>query len=266
MAYVTRDGVKIYWDSIGSGDPLLLIMGLGATHEWWHRLTPTVSRAFRTIVFDNRGAGRSDVPPGPYTMADMAADAAAVLDAAGAETAHVFGASMGGMIAQELALQYPTRIRRLILGCTAVGARDAVPARKDVGQALVARATMTREEAMRVMIPYIFDPSTPRDRVEADMRIRLSTTVTNDGYFAQLQAIRTWSGSLSRLGAVRAPTLIIHGESDQLVPPENSRIIARAIPHASLVMLPRASHLFFTDQPEAAGRAVLSFLQAEAAA
>jgi len=266
MAFATREDVKIYWESVGSGEPLLLIMGLGATHEWWHRITPVVSRHFRTILFDNRGAGRSDAPPGPYTMADMAADAAAVLDAAGTTSAHVFGASMGGMIAQELALTYPSRVRSLILGCTAVGGRDAVPARKEVAQALGARATMTREEATRLMLPYIIDPSTPKDRVEEDLRIRLAANVTNDGYFAQLQAIRAWPGSLSRLGAITAPTLVIHGETDQLVPPDNGRMIARAVPGARLVIIPHASHLFITDQPEAASHAVLSFLGIGAAA
>src|SRR5437870_6994780 len=103
MPYAVTDNTRLYWTEIGSGEPLLLIMGLGATHEMWDRLIPVVAPRFRTILFDNRGVGRSDVPSPPYTIEGMAADAAAVLDAAGVETAHVFGASMGGMIAQELA-------------------------------------------------------------------------------------------------------------------------------------------------------------------
>jgi pimeloyl-ACP methyl ester carboxylesterase len=106
-------------------------MGLGATHVWWHRLTPILSSRFRTILFDNRGVGESDVPPGPYDMAAMADDAMAVLDAAKIETAHVFGASMGGMIAQEVVLRHPQRVRSLILGCTACGGRDVVPAARE---------------------------------------------------------------------------------------------------------------------------------------
>src|SRR6266550_2281152 len=102
MPYLTRgDGVKIYWEEHGAGDPLLLIMGLGATLEWWQRLIPVLSPRYRTIVYDNRGVGRSDVPPGPYSIPGMADDAAAVMDAAGIASARVFGASMGGMIAQE---------------------------------------------------------------------------------------------------------------------------------------------------------------------
>jgi len=266
MAYVTRGGVKLYWHETGQGEPLLLIMGLGATHEWWNRVTSAVAPHFRAILFDNRGVGRSDVPPGPYSIPEMAADAAAVLDAAGVESAHVFGASMGGMIAQELALLYPARVRSLILGCTACGGRESTPARREVLEALGARATMTRDEAMRVMVPYIFDASTPRDLVEEDLAIRNRTTVPNEGFFAQLQAIRSWSGTFARLGSIAVPTLVIHGETDELVPAENGRVIAAAIPNATLVMLPRASHIFFTDQIEASTEAILSFLGVRAAA
>jgi pimeloyl-ACP methyl ester carboxylesterase len=164
------------------------------------------------------------------------------------------------MIAQELALRHPARVRSLVLGCTAPGGRDAVPAKKEVRTALGARATMTREDASRLMVPYIYDASTPRERIEEDLAMRLATTVSNDGYFAQLAGIREWEGSLSRLGSIRVPTLIVHGECDELIPAENSRIIARAIPHATLVMLPHASHIFLTDQLEAASDAILSFL------
>ncbi len=260
MPYAERDGTKLYWTETGRGDPLLLIMGLGATHEWWGRLTPVVSPHFRTILFDNRGVGRSAVPPGPYSIPDMAADGAAVLDAAGVESAHVFGASMGGMIAQEFALTFPSRVRSLILGCTACGGRESVPARREVIDALMARAAMTRDEAMRVMVPYIFDAATARELVEEDLALRLQTTVPNDGYFAQVQAIRSWAGTHSRLSTIALPTLIIHGETDELVPPDNARVLARAIPNAALVMLPHASHIFLTDQFDAASEAILSFL------
>jgi 3-oxoadipate enol-lactonase len=267
MPYLTRDdGVKIYWEEHGAGDPLLLIMGLGATLEWWQRLIPVLSPHYRTIVYDNRGVGRSDVPPGPYAISGMADDAVAVLDAAGIDTAHVFGASMGGMIAQELALNHPSRVRSLILGCTACGGTQAVPAAREVAAALSARKTMTREEAMWVMAPYIFDAGTPRERVTEDIAVRLQAKVTNDGYFAQLGAVRGWRGTYDRLPAITMPTLVIHGETDQLVPPENGRIIAAAITGARLEMIPRASHIFFTDQFEATSSALLSFLDNEAAA
>jgi pimeloyl-ACP methyl ester carboxylesterase len=266
MPYVTSAGVKIHWEEYGAGDPLLLIMGLGATLEWWQRLIPILAPRYRTIVYDNRGVGRSDVPPGPYSIPQMAEDALAVMDAAGLASAHVFGASMGGMIAQELALSHPSRLRSLILGCTACGGRQSVPASKEVAAALRARETMTREEAMWVMARYIFDASTPRERIAEDIAVRLAATVTNDGYFAQLQAIRAWSGTHDRLARIARPTLVIHGETDQLVPAENGRIIAAAIPHARLVMIPQASHIFFTDQLAASSQALLGFLETAAPA
>jgi len=260
MPYALNAGARIYWEANGHGDPLLLIMGLGATLDLWHRVTPMLSSQYRTILFDNRGAGRSDAPPGPYSIPEMAEDALAVLDAAGAPTARVFGASMGGMIAQELALNHPERVRALILGCTAVGGKAAVVADREVGAALASRVTLPPHQAARVMVPYTYDVSTPRERVEEDIAIRERTAISNDAFSAQYQAIRAWPGTIDRLGALAMPVLVIHGETDRLVPPENGHILARAIPHAKLVMIPHASHIFFTDQPEASREAILSFL------
>lgn len=263
MPYVGSGGANIYWEESGTGEPLLLIMGLGYSHEMWHRTRPAVSALYRTIEFDNRGVGKSDVPPGPYTIAQMAADAVAVLDAAGVESAHVFGVSMGGMIAQEFAIAYPNRVRSLILGCTACG-KGGAPAADNVRQILTGRAPMTPDEAAAAIMPFIYDSSTPRTRIEEDLAIRRRTFPTAAGYMAQLQGILAWS-SLDRLSAIRVPTLIIHGETDQLVPPGNARILANHIHGAHLVMIPHASHIFSTDQPESI-QEVLGFLKLHAIA
>src|SRR5580658_2863613 len=132
MPFADNQGTKIYWDEQGTGAPILLIMGLGYPSAMWHRARPALSASYRTNAFDNRGAGQSDVPPGPYSIAAMASDAAAVLDAAGVSSAHVFGVSMGGMIAQEFALQYPAKARSLILGCTSPGGPVAIRAERKV--------------------------------------------------------------------------------------------------------------------------------------
>ncbi len=263
MAFVENQGAMIYWDAEGHGAPLLLIMGLSYPAVMWYRTRPVLAPRYRTLAFDNRGVGKSDVPPGPYPMALMASDAAAVLDAAGVESAHVFGVSMGGMIAQELALQYPGRVRSLILGCTAAGGPTAVRADQDAIDMLTARVQMTPEEAAEAAVPFIYDPGTPRQRIDEDLAVRRPWFQRAEGYFAQLQGILGWE-AYSRLPQISAPTLVIHGESDRLVPPGNGKLIAERILGAKLVMLPHAGHLFATDQPEAAHRAILRFLAEQA--
>ena len=259
MPFAASDGVRIYWEEAGSGEPLLLIMGLGYSHQMWHRTTPAVSQSFRTIQFDNRGVGGSDVPPGPYPIASMAADAAAVLDAAGVQSAHVYGISMGGMIAQEFAIQYPERVRKLILGCTACGGPKVVRATDEVNRAVMARGNMTVEEGIQAMVPYIYDPGTPRARIDEDLAIRRRTFPKPEGYFAQLQGILAWE-SYSRLSKITAPALVIHGENDLLVPAGNGELVVESIPGAKLVTIPNASHLYMTDQPETSLRLVMDFL------
>jgi 3-oxoadipate enol-lactonase len=263
MPYADNSGVKVYWEEEGVGDPLLLIMGLGYTHDMWYRTVPVVAGHYRTIRFDNRGVGRSDVPPGPYTIPAMAADAAAVMESAGIDRAHVFGISMGGMIAQEFALQYPDRVRSLILGCTSHGGPEAVVADREVITTLMDRGTMSVEDGVRAMVPFIYDQATPIERIEEDLEIRRRTFPTAQGYFAQVQGILAYE-SLSRLSKLKTPTLVIHGESDRLIPPENGRRLARLIDGAKLVMIPGASHIFPTDQPDISHQAILDFLAEQA--
>jgi pimeloyl-ACP methyl ester carboxylesterase len=257
MSFVDNHGTKIYWDEQGEGAPLLLIMGLGYTSVMWHRTRPALAQHYRTVAFDNRGVGRSDVPPGP-SIAAMASDASAVLDAAGITRAHVFGVSMGGMIAQEFALQYPARTLSLILGCTSPGGPLATRANSNVIDVLLARG-MTPEQARDAILPYIYDAATPREKIDEDLNVRQPWLPSPEGYIAQLQGIMTWEG-YSRIAQIKAPTLVIHGKSDALIPPGNGELLAKHIPGAKLVLLDHASHLFLTDQAEASEKAILDFL------
>jgi pimeloyl-ACP methyl ester carboxylesterase len=260
MAFALNEGVKIYWDEIGEGEPVVLIMGLGYPSYAWHRTRPLLSQKYRTIALDNRGVGRSDMPEGPYTVALMASDVAAVLDAAGVDSAHVFGISMGGMIAQEFALQYPKRVRSLILGCTTAGGEGVVRSEPEAAQMLMSRARMTPEEAARAALPFIYHDATAPELIEEDLEIRRPWFPKREAYVAQLQGVLTWE-SFSRLSQINSPTLVIHGESDRLIPAGNGRIIAENISGAKLVMLSPASHIFTTDQPQEAHRAILEFLE-----
>ena len=249
MPFVDHQGARLYWNERGAGDPLLLIMGLGYTSDMWFRVLPALEDRFRVIYFDNRGVGQSSVPPGPYPIPLLAADAAAVLDAAGVARAHVFGISMGGMIAQEFALQYPDRVQKLALGCTTCGYLHAVPASEEVLQKTRLRAGMTPEDGSWFLVPHIYAKATPRERIAEDIAIRVRTFPTAQGYLGQLAGIFAWDAR-DRISAIRAETLIIHGVEDELVPPGNAPEIQRRIPGARLEMLEDASHIFFTDQPE----------------
>lgn len=264
MPFTDNQGTKIYWDEQGAGEPLLLIMGLGYPSSMWHRTRPALSDFYRTIALDNRGAGQSDVPPGPYSMALMASDAAAVLDAASVPRAHIFGLSMGGMIAQEFALQYPGRVQSLILGCTGPGGRNAVRAEPAAIEMLKASSQMSREQAAEAAVPFIYDAATPCHLIDEDIAMRRFWPTSAAGYLAQLQAIFAWE-SFGRLPQITARTLVIHGKGDRLVPVANGELIAARIPGAQLVLLDHAGHLFSTDQPAAAQKAIFEFLAAQTA-
>jgi 3-oxoadipate enol-lactonase len=258
MAFVNNQGAQIYWDEQGAGEPLLLIMGLGYPAVMWFRTRPVLAKTYRTIAFDNRGVGRSDVPSGPYSINQMASDAAAVLDAIGTNSAHIYGVSMGGMIAQEFALQYPDRVRSLILGCTALGGPQTLKAAPEVAEFFTQRQA-SKEEAVEAAVPFIYDAHTPRERIDEDSALRKSWLPTQEAFMAQLQGILGWEG-YSRLDQIKVPTLVIHGESDRLIPCGNGKLIAERIPGAELLLLPNAGHIYTTDQTELAQAAILKFL------
>lgn len=258
MAYAHNAGTKLYWEEYGSGDPILMIMGLSFTLDMWFRITPALSKHYRLILFDNRGIGRSDTPRGPYSIRQMADDAAAVMEAAGVSSAHIMGASMGGMIAQELALRYPERVRALLLGCTSGGAFGSkLPHFRRLP--LTVGSAKTLEEREWLFSPLIYADSTPKERIAEDIQVRVRYPQLRAGFLSQFAAILTWS-SYHRLHQVQAPTLVMHGDEDRLVPMENGLRVAHRIPYAQFVKVPGAGHVISTDQPEIVDDAVLRFL------
>ena len=260
MPFAENNETRIYLEEHGSGEPLLLIAGLGSTLLSWRHLLPALSEKYRVIVFDNRGAGRSSDINGSVSLQEMAADAVAVMDAAETTTAHVMGTSMGGMIAQELVLNYPGRVRSLILAVTTCGGREAVLADMEVLTTLQLVGDMSAEAAFWAMAPFIYDPSTPRSVLEDDLVVRLSTKLKTENYAAQLQAIREWQGTASRLGQIDVPALILYGENDRLIPPQNSLDLARLISRSELMRLENASHMFAADRTYRAVEILLRFL------
>lgn len=263
MPYTDAPGFRMYHEEYGRGFPLLLVNGLGSDHlEWLHQLS-SFAPHFRVIVFDNRGTGKTDVPPGPYTTARMADDAAALLGALGIGRAHVLGVSLGGMIAQEVALLHPERVERLVLVCTGPGGQLSVRPLPEAMAAFALAGGKDPEAELRRMIPYFYTDACIRDRpeeVEGFIRRRLDHPTPPEGYLAQLSAAMTHDAA-SRLEAIRAKTLVITGDADRLVHWENSLRLAGRIPGAKLVVLPGAPHRLFAENAAAFNREVLQFLK-----
>ncbi len=260
------NGINIYYREYGEGEPLLLIMGLSANADWWgdEFLRPLAKR-FRVVTYDNRGAGRSGKPEGPYPIPLMAEDAAGLMDHLGWESAHVMGASMGGMIAQELALDHPERVRRLVLLCTNCGGREQVLASPEVYQLLnTPRDGITDEDIVRMSMPLLFPQKyideNPR-LMEEVLRTFLIAPIQPRCFVWQIMGITRWSCH-SRLAGLRHPTLIVTGTEDVLIPPENSRILADAIPDSRLVEIEGAGHGLQAMFPAEVAGEVIAFLEA----
>ena len=260
MPFVESDGANIYWKAEGSGPPILLIMGLSFTHEMWFRTLPAVRGRYRTIVFDNRGMGKSSVPSGPYTMARLAEDAKRVLEAAGEDSAHVVGASMGGMVAQEFAVRFPGAVRSLILACTSSsGLRGKWPEFGSL-RAKCFSPFVPRRERELALASMLYGAKTPAEKIDEDVHVRVGCGWNARGFFNQLAGVLMWDGG-SRLPRIEAPTLVVHGEEDRLVPPENGRRLARSIPNARFRLVPDAGHILTTDRPEICNEILSDFLE-----
>jgi pimeloyl-ACP methyl ester carboxylesterase len=255
--------LDIYYEIHGSGaHTLVTIRGLGSNLTAWYEQTPEFARHFRTIVFDNRGAGRTGKPDAPYSLHQMAADTAGLMDALGVKRAALLGISMGGMIAQEFALAYPDRLACLILGCTHFGGRATTPAAPEIVAAVVAGESANSEQQM-LQLQAVFADDTIRGRrdvVEKHQQMRNLHPIPPFAFMRQIQAITQFDAS-ERLGSIRIPTLVLTGRDDRLVPPANSRMIAERIPGAVLKELP-GGHLFFTEHPELFNPLVIEFVRA----
>lgn len=259
----TSTGRRIFYDNVGEGPPLLVINGLGGSRKALLASLPDALVAhLHIIAIDNRDAGESDPEPNYYTIADMAGDAVAVLDALEIDRAHVMGFSMGATVVLQLALDHPHRVDRLIL----VSAHAYNEIRHQAGEPLLSPPEWWTDdpvERWRRLMPELVAPPY-RDRLtdtaltahaEADRGNR----VTWAGAMRQV-ATRSGLDLRPRLGEIQAPTLVVHGEQDTHVPPEHAQHLAGGIPDAELLLLPQVGHLPLTEQPAEVAGAVLAFL------
>jgi pimeloyl-ACP methyl ester carboxylesterase len=258
--------VNLNYDVYGRGDPLLMIMGLGASSAAWDpALVEELAKSFRVITFDNRGTGQSDKPDIPYSIEMFAADAAGVLEHLEIPTAHIFGVSMGGMIAQEVALRHVPQTHTLTLGCTTAGGTNSVPPPPESLKILTApREGVAPEDVIRRGWPLSYTPNyiaTHRAELEATIPRLLKHPTPPFAFQRQMDGtmtLRTWD----RLPQIKAPTLVITGTEDVLLPARNSELIAARIPGAKLHLIPNAGHAFMSEAREEFLRVFVPFAKA----
>jgi pimeloyl-ACP methyl ester carboxylesterase len=266
MPHTRVNGIELYYEVHGAGEPLLLIAGLGFGAWSWFRQLPDFSREFLTIAFDNRGAGLSEKPEGDYTIEMMAEDAAGLLRALNVERTHVLGHSMGGYIAQELALRHPDVVAKLVLVSTSFGGRNAVLMSAETAAQMRSELEVTGEEKERALRRGLVLRFSERflaehpEIIEEFLARRKAHLPPADAWQRQFAACLRFETE-SRLSALRAPTLILTGSDDPIVPPENSFRLARAIAGAHLVVFPGARHLVFIERAEDFNRLVIEFVK-----
>jgi 3-oxoadipate enol-lactonase len=266
MPHAAVNGATLFYERRGAGEPLLLIQGMSGTHlAWGEPFLAALGDDLDVVIYNHRGVGESGPQEGPVTTPGMADDAAAMLDALGWETAHVLGISMGGMVAQELALRHPERIRRLVLGCTYPGGAEARLADPALIQELAgAMLSGDRELALRTGFAANLSAAYAADEANWEPFHTMATTlpVPVDVIMAQMQAVVGHDTS-ARLTSIDKPTLVIHGTEDRMLPMVNGEVIARLIPDTRLEVLEGVGHMFWWEQPERSAALVRAHLMAQ---
>jgi pimeloyl-ACP methyl ester carboxylesterase len=254
---------ELAWTATGQGTALLLIAGLGLDGSSWWRSVAVFAERFRVITFDYRGLGSSGPAPLYCTTADLADDAAAVLDAADVGRALVYGFSLGGMAAQHLALRHPDRVSALVLGATTAGGAGVVRPGPAAVADLWRSSFLSPADAAEAAVPHTYGERCRREtpeRIAADLEHRRQQRVDSEAYRGQITAALTHDAE-GGLPDIAVPTLVVHGGHDRLIPTANGELIARRIPGARLHVVRHAGHYYSTDEPAVDG-VVSSFLPA----
>ena len=254
--------IKMYYQIYGQGEPLLLIMGLGGHSLDWGWIVPQkLADRYKVILFDNRGSGRSD-QSGPCTIEQMAMDTVGLMDALAIDRAHVFGGSMGGMIAMQMALDHPERVNKLVLGATSAGGKSRIFPPPEIQKYFYPRLDLSAHDYLLwtgvVCYPQEFIDAHP-DTVERKIQANLAYPGTLASYMAQLEAFMAFDVD-GRLNTIQVPTMVIIGNQDVLTSPPNSFLMARRIPGAQIREIDGAGHIFWISHPEETVTIVTEFL------
>jgi pimeloyl-ACP methyl ester carboxylesterase len=256
-----KDG-KLFYDLQGEGAALVLIPGFASGAWLWHWQVSELARSFKVLTFDPRGIASSDNATAPLTIESLAADTAALLDALEIDHAHLLGTSFGGFIAQEFALAFPERVGKLVLACTSFGGVSHVPPAMEVLAAFASTKGLNSEERARENLLTAFSSEfieNHSDRTDEFCRMRAENFVSEEVYLQQLNAAFAFDASV-RVKNITVPTLILTGDKDIVVPPQNSYNLAAAIPGSELKTIAGGSHMFFVEQADEFNRTVTEFL------
>jgi pimeloyl-ACP methyl ester carboxylesterase len=255
-------GVRIAYEIRGDGDPIVLVHGLAYDRAGWGPFPERLAERFSVVLIDNRGVGESDAPAGPYAVPQMAADVLAVLDDAGLERTHLFGVSLGGYIAQELAVAHPERVDKLVLASTAPGGPKSHPMPQATQEVFAKYPTMEREAALRMFVENSLGERGVRELpklVEEIYRYRLAHAPTTKAWIAQATAGALFDG-YDRAASITAPTLVLQGGADVVVDPRNAELLGELIPNARVEILPDRGHLMVWEDGERVAELVTEFL------
>jgi 3-oxoadipate enol-lactonase len=255
MPFAHNDGVRLHWEETGEGTPVLLVMGHRFSGRMWYPVIPTLAERHRVIWFDHRGTGDSDAPH-DATIGDLANDAWAVLDAAGVDSAHVYGVSMGGVVVEEMALARPDRVRSLIVGCSGVLTTE-VPRASKYRHILYWIPFRFYEAQVR---KSLYGPAADPTLVERDIEMLRGETFSPRGVIAQARALAAYSTTTDAVAGIDKPALVLHGTADATVPFASGQDLAATLPHARFVPLEGAGHSYFAAGGRRANDEVVAFL------
>ncbi len=265
----SKDGLKLRYEIRGEGAPVALIMGFsGSGHAWSERFLKLLDGRFKLITIDNRGTGESDKPDVAWTLRDMADDVAAVLDHARLPRTHIFGISMGGMIAQEYALAHPSRVQRLVLGCTNCGMSHSIPGKPEDLAKLMPQPGMSPAEAAKaafsVACGKAFVASASGQKfIDGQLLEMANYPITPQHTYARQFGAISGFDSYARLSEIKAPTLVIHGDDDAIVPVQNADVLNKGIAGSRKHILKGIGHMFFWEAPEETAQVAGEFLAAK---
>lgn len=262
MPIAKLENLDIYYEIIGKGEPLVMIRGLGSNVDHWYEQAPVLSKKYQLLVFDNRGIARSSDPGGPFSSRDMANDTVALMEKVGIQSAHVLGYSMGGMVAQEMALNYPEKVNGLILVATDCGITQRIKARPEASRLFSQMVALGTAEAKLAAAACLYAKQTFESKTEVIERhneVSMRFPASPDMMSRQWEAI-TQHDACGRLQNISSPTLTLTGSEDVLIPPENAKMMAEKIPDARTMAIDNGGHLFLIEQPQQFNTAVIEFL------